>query len=656
MNFGRFEWLTILREPEPAVHLANVGPSVAYHTLTCPTCGWVDGDKRFENLAGRTEHRECWRCGARWGLPDEIRSFFSEEGISLPTVQIDFSNDNSNRLYRSDASLSSRFFELFMKISSLRLREGYDELISLTASSIDRFPHQIRTVRTVLEKMRGRAIIADEVGLGKTIEASLVMKELLLRGMARHILILTPAALVKQWQEELKSKFNEGFKTFQTRRLADDIPLRLICSYDTAKRRPVLLERIWDILILDEAHRLKNRNTAISKFVRKIKSSHVLGLSATPIENSLSDIWNLVDIVSPGRLGTVRTFRRNYAGSGRYPSVKEGSNPALRLALSDVMIRNRRDACGLQIPRRRAGIYYLSPSDAEKNLYTELSHFVKKEFKEIVLKHSPNQFHMLNLVILQRELMSSPRAVSRTLRKMAHRKEYPRDIQRRLQGFAEMAAGIQNPVKMKALTEMMGRYPGKQFVIFTEFVSTMEAITEILSGRGMIVFTLFGRLSSLQRSRVLSSFRNTPAAILVSTEAGSTGYNLQHCHHLINFDLPWNPMKVEQRIGRIDRIGQKEETLIINMVCRETIEEHVVNILAHKLRIFEMVVGETATILGNLKQARSFEQSITDIWLGSESDEAEEEAFMRLGDTIVASRESYKKSERASRQLDYIGA
>ena len=646
---GRFEWLSIpYREELPA---KSEESSTTFAAKACPGCGWIDGEQRFKTLSGEAGTRECWRCGMRWDLSVEVNSFFDEEQIKLPPIQVDVDPAESRRYYRCRLE-NPGFFHLHLQAQYITLQNGFGDLLCLdTLSGIFRLEHQTKTALTVLKKMRGRALLADEVGLGKTIEAGILIKELLIRGIAKKVLIMVPAGLCYQWQVELESKFGEHFQIFSGRQLKNE-DCRLIVSYDLAKRRKGLLDRHWDVLVLDEAHYLKNRSTAIYKYVKELKSRYLLALSATPVQNSLEELYSLINIVKPGRLGTIRAFKRAFVSKANPRNILKGREPVLKEILSEIMIRNRRDVCGLRLPRRRVGIYYVKPTAPEKELYACVSAYVKAEYKQEFLRETGVNAHMLSLIILQRELMSTPVAVRNTLLRIAHRPNYPETTRKRLHHFADMAAGITLPSKIQALKEILTQFKDQRFVVFTEFVASLNCLADHISAWGLPVFGISGKQNIKHRTQILTAFANTESAVLISTETGGVGLNLQFCNHLVNYDLPWNPQRIEQRIGRIDRIGQQhDDVYVFNLVCQDTVEEHVVDILAKKLRMFELVVGEINEVLGHMQKGKSFENLVARIWLRSTSKNQVNLAFTKLGTTVTDARARYDQIRSANSRL-----
>ena len=503
--------------------------------------------------------------------------------------------------------------------------------------------------------MRGQALLADEVGLGKTIEAGIIMKELLKRGLIKHILIITPASLMSQWQDELLMKFGEEFviaakeqdwaadkviTSFSRLRLPKDLQKSLHVKGETglsgAQR---ILQQDYDLLIIDEAHKLKHRATQRFKFVSRIQKKYVLMLTATPVHNNLTELYNLVTILKPGLLGTVRSFKRNFVASKDARRPKNEQH--LKTLLSGVMIRNRRSDVQIRFPARKSAIYHLALTEQERQLYETVSDYIRNEFKQ----QTRHQFHLLSLTTLQKELCSSSRAVKATLEKMAARDHYPEVTKARLQTFIDLANEITSNRKIEALVEILEKFPGK-FLVFTEFLQTMNYIKEHLDARGIRTQLFHGGLNLLQRRDAIRNFSKS-VRVLISTQTGGEGFNLQFCHQLVNYDLPWNPMMVEQRIGRLHRLGQQEDVSIFNFSINKTIEAHVLDLLSRKIRMFELVVGELDLILSSIEQKKTFEHTIQEIWFASKNDQEMQQQFNRFGERIAQARKEFEKIREA---------
>ncbi len=242
---------------------------------------------------------------------------------------------------------SSEWFNLRCSAERIALNPGFDRLITLDCNTIRELPHQIDVALRVLRRpMLGRAILADEVGLGKTIEAGIILKELAVRGLARRVLILAPASLVDQWQAELDTKFFERFDT-PTEPQDWRETQKGIVSYQRAispKTRREILKHRWDLVIVDEAHKVKNHTGATYQFLQEVDRNFVLLLTATPLQNNLRELYNLITLLRPGQLGTWSQFRKDYVQRG---DPRRARNPeALKELTSQVMIRTRRSSVG----------------------------------------------------------------------------------------------------------------------------------------------------------------------------------------------------------------------------------------------------------------------------------------------------------------------
>ncbi len=635
----RFEWLEIPPEHKPA-RKSTRGQDDIVPGKRCPVCAWLDEETALE----------CFRCGHLYNRSLQLTSAIEALGVSLPPRVIEGSQD-LGRFLQQPTPASLDLFNLRLRAEALRLSRGFDELICLEDITVDHYEHQLDTARRALREMRGRALLADEVGLGKTIEAGIVMKELIERGLAQTILVLTPASLTEQWREELETKFHESFTVLDAaanwHTLLQADTGRWIVSLDTAKqatRAHHLLGRDYDLLIVDEAHKLKNRATVAWRFVNQVRKRYALMLTATPVQNDLMELYSLVTILSPGHLGTVRNFKRQFfsQSDGRRPRNAR----ALRRLLNDVMIRNQRSKVSVRLPARRAAVYHLNLSPAEYDLYTGVTRYIRDEFRQ----ETGSKHLRLVLMALQRELCSSPAAVAGTLQKLVADPQYPPATRQRLAGFLELASGIRGSRKLDAVREIVGRFPGK-FLIFTEYRHTLDLIVNDLNAAGISTVGFHGGLNIHQKEAAIDAFSHH-ARVLVSTESGAEGRNLQFCHQLINYDMPWNPMRVEQRIGRLHRLGQKHEVSIFNLSSNATIESHVLDLLAYKIRMFELVIGELDLILGTLDSKKSFEDLVREAWEKSRDDNELAERMSAIGQTIQHARHEFESIRESSTLLN----
>ncbi|SET03640.1 DEAD/DEAH box helicase [Paenibacillus sp. NFR01] len=486
-------------------------------------------------------------------------------------------------------------------------------------------PHQIDTARKVLFEMSGRAILADEVGLGKTIEAGLVLKEYLVRGLVSKVLILVPASLVLQWVRELNAKFGiSAVAQKKSYSWGNDI---VVASMDTAKRDPhkeLLINGEFDMLIIDEAHKLKNKKSTNYQFVQQLRKKYCLLLTATPVQNDLSELFNLITLLKPGQLGNQGEFAANFVVDKRQPK----NEVQLRGELSKVMIRNRRGEGPVSFTKRNVRNIPLTLSDEEKTLYDGVTAFVKDQYQEA----DGNLSSMLSLVTLQREVCSSRDAVFITLVNLI--KKLPENSPRRdrMMELLQLIRGVKANTKAETAMELI-RTMNEKVILFTEYRATQEYLLNYFSERGLKCVAYSGGMNRGKKDWMMDLFRGR-AQVMIATEAGGEGINLQFCHHMINFDLPWNPMRVEQRIGRVHRLGQTNDVMIYNLSTNGTIEEHILHLLHEKINMFEMVIGGLDVILERFEAKESLEKSLYKIMLEASSDDELRSGLDRIGDSL----------------------
>ncbi len=536
----------------------------------------------------------------------------------------------------ADSSDDWADFQLRYEFTHLGLQQVFDELICLPhLREVDTYQYQVEAVRKVLKQFRGRVLLADEVGLGKTIEAGMVLKEYLLRGMAERVLILTPASLVKQWQEEMSLKFGISFATSHDSLLRRDPDVfwaqpRVIASIATA-RRPDHLARLaskaHDLVIVDEAHHVKNRATANWKLVDALQKRFLLLLSATPVQNTLVEIYNLLTLLKPGIFKTEKEFRANYMTSGQ--PRRPANSERLRDLMRDVMIRNTRSLVDVRLPPRHASTILLDPNEEEAALYQELSRLVQEAHRE-----GPTQ-RRLALRHLLASAGSTPTTAAESLGRFVASNEVGEawaKLRERYEGFS---AGS----KQSSLRQLLRRNAEEKKIVFVHHRATLAALQRLLRNEGLEFVVFEGSMSGREKDRAIEVFRDA-VPLLLSTESGGEGRNLQFCNTIINFDLPWNPMAIEQRIGRVHRIGQTRDVFVFNLVVRHTLEEHILKILDEKINMFELVVGEIGSILGQMDEDVDFSEMVFAAWM--ETTEAERErVFASLGDRLSDAKSRY---------------
>ncbi len=534
----------------------------------------------------------------------------------------------------------------------LSLSPGFDTLLSLSAvRNVQPLAYQQQTVRHVLRHLRGRALLCDEVGLGKTVEAGLIMMEYLLRGLVRRVLILAPPTLVEQWREEMYTKFNLNFITYDSAAFKSEpnpwntLP-HIIASLDTAKRenhRRQVLEAEYDLVIVDEAHHLKNSRTKAYQLVSHLKKKYILLLTATPVENDLGELFNLITLLLPGQLETAASFKRKYITRGNPLKVKNSAD--LKRLVREVMVRNRRSETGAIISQRRAEVIDVTLSQAEKAFYQRLTTFVRGYYTPGADKPAAGVNRFV-LKMLQREAGSSLEALVTTLDRMSANPEQPASLRRVFSTLAAQAREIKERSKADTLVRLLEQI-NDQVVVFTSFRETQRALSTLLRDRGFKIAELHGDMRRLEKEEQVQLFMGE-ARVLVATETGSEGRNLQFCRNLINYDLPWNPMRIEQRIGRIHRLGQTRNVYIYNLSASGTIESYILELLDAKINMFQLVVGELDMILGNLKEKREFEDIVMDIWSRYADEQELKQQMDTLGEELISAREHY----RAVKELD----
>jgi len=564
------------------------------------------------------------------------------------------------------APAARAWFELRREAEHVALVPGFDRLITLGGHAIKELPHQIDVAQRVLRQMGGRAILADEVGLGKTIEASIIYRELAIRGLARRTLILTPASLVGQWQGELEEKF---FQRFDTPTDPDDWQrvTRAIVSHDRARSRrhaEEILRHHWDLVIVDEAHKIKSHRGATYQFIEKIERDFILLLTATPLQNDLRELYNLITLLRPGQLGTWEEFRAAHlvAGDPRQPKDPE----ALRALTHAVMIRTRRASVvdDLDLPPRRPRHPEVKLTKAEADLYERTTQFLRRLYREGFVQHEEDEGEaeagsprrrtgkamvQLAMIHLRQRLCSSAKALAESLANLAEGERIKPEHRTIARQLAARARKVTTHAKLNVLTKILKETPDR-VVVFSDHRPTIELIEQRVKAlrppRTPIVY--WGALTTPERDKRIRAFHDDERSVLIATRAGSEGRNLQICNVLVNYDLPWNPMVIEQRIGRVHRIGQKREVHIVNLAAAGTIESYILQLLDKKIKLFELVVGELDLILGEFGGAQKFEVRLADEWLAAENDED----FERRVETLGLDLERSSAAGRAQEQLN----
>jgi len=557
------------------------------------------------------------------------------------------------------------WYELRRDAERLALVPGFDRLITLDANAIKSLPHQIDVARRVLRDMGGRAILADEVGLGKTIEASIIYKELAIRGLARRALILTPASLVGQWQGELEEKF---FERFDTPTDPDDWQgvSKAIISHDRARSRrhaEEILRHRWDLVIVDEAHKVKSHQGATYRFIEKIERDFILLLTATPLQNDLRELYNLITLLRPGQLGTWQEFKSEHLVSGDHRQPRDPE--ALRALTHEVMIRTRRSSVvdDLNLPPRRPRHPEVKLTRAEADLYQRTTDFLRRLYREGFIQPAEQEetedgaprrrtkkgILQLAVIHLRQRLCSSSRALAESLAHLAESERISPQYRVIAQQLAKRAERIKTHAKLDVLTKLLKETPDR-VVVFSDHRPTIQLIEERVKQLKRQPIVYWGAHSTSDRDKRIRAFHDDQRSVLIATRAGSEGRNLQFCNVLVNYDLPWNPMVVEQRIGRLHRIGQTRDVHIVNLAAAGTIESYILQLLDQKIKLFELVVGELDLILGEFGGAQEFEGRLAKEWLAAEN----EEDFARRVETMGADIEKSSAAGKEQEELNSL--
>lgn len=608
------------------------------------------------------------------------------------------------------------------ELTHRRRGDGIDRLgQSLFDASVDLNPHQIDAALFALQNPLSKGVIlADEVGLGKTIEAALVMAQYWAERQ-RRIIVVCPAVLRRQWAAELEEKFNLPSQVLDARTWKDqrkegvvdpfDQQVISIVSYNFAARMSDKLRIIpWDLVVIDEAHRLRNAHQESHLTGQAIKkafgSQKKLLLTATPLQNSLIELYGLSTIIDDQLFGDVKSFRRQYIHDG-------GDLVGLKKRVGEFTKRTLRRHVNeyIRYTERRPLTIPFQPTEDEIRLY----HLVSAYMQRMGTYGVPYQQRHLITLIARKLLASSTAAIIRTLERVIDRlKKLEKDEQAEenwlddliggddlegewfseaadeegqyrneetaekvnleklhaeiieLEQYVELAKRITVDAKSEALlsaieqgfVRMTSVGAERKAVIFTESRRTQDYLLQYLESRGYLgkVITFSGTNTSAgiqaiysrwlaehqgtanvtgsvaidKRTAIIDHFRND-AEILIATEAAAEGVNLQFCSLVINYDLPWNPQRVEQRIGRCHRYGQKHDVVVINFLNKKNeADKRVLELLSDKFHLFDGLFGASDEVLGRIESGVDFERRIAEIYNECRSEQEITQAFDAL--------------------------
>ncbi|OYT64297.1 helicase [Candidatus Bathyarchaeota archaeon ex4484_205] len=606
--------------------------------------------------------------------------------------------------------------EVFLSLEAIRFRCAslFDPLLAMNTSKIDPLPHQIEAVYGyVLKLPRIRFLIADDAGAGKTIMAGLIIKELKLRGLAKRILIVVPGHLKDQWRREMKEKFKEEFvlidRGFVDSHYSENVWEKydqVITSMDFAKRKeriPELLSANWDLVVVDEAHKMsahvhgkkvsKTKRYKLGEVLSK-NSEHLLFLTATPHSGDTESFRLFLDLLAKGFFATQEILEE---------SVRSGDNP--------LFIRRRkedlRDFEGRPLfPPRKVKTVTFSLSDGERRLYSDLSRYVTEQYNKSrsLRKDEKRRNVVFALIILQRRMASSTYALLKSLKRRKEKLEeivksgiveHPTipleedieiedysegerwEIESKLESLsasetieelkkeimaidqlieeAEEILKREREVKLEKLRKILESIGDEKIIVFTESRDTLEYLVEKIKSWGYSVNYIHGGMRLEERVKAEKVFKNE-TQVLVATEAAGEGINLQFCHLMVNYDLPWNPNRLEQRMGRIHRYGQQREVHIFNMVTKDTREGQVLSKLLEKLKEIEKAYGSDKVfdVIGEIIPGRRIEQLIVEAVTNSRTmDEILKELDFEVDEKYISEIKSKLGESLATEFIDY---
>lgn len=564
------------------------------------------------------------------------------------------------------AAKDARDYDLHLGSAEWALSSALDinrleDFQSLPLPNVEPFAHQVDNAILFFRRLAPRGLIADDVGLGKTVTAGLIARELLERGRIESLLVVCPKSLVEQWQEELDSKF--GIKAV-TAVGGDFSGLERhpfwITSYHTARSRiDTIRARKFDLLILDEAHALRNLYGAqappqvakvFEQLMRDDSVRYCVMLTATPIQNRLWDMFSLLEVLrapQPNPLGTPDAFRLNYIADAAARQLRRGTQEEFRRRVADATIRTRRADTRLLFPEREVRTERLTALPEERE-YIDAALNVILQFPKLVqITHA-------------RTLMSSPWAAAAPFEREAVKPGINPAEREKFLALSRRGRAIAASAKVQAVVKLVQAsaqgVPGR-LIVFTQRLETLQHLAAALREAGFERHIAIVQGGEAQANlRAIRDFMAEPAGrpILLSTDTGAVGLNLQAGNIVVNYDLPWNPMLIEQRIGRVQRLGQKARKVIVhNLVLGGTIEDHIVVRLMEKLELFTQAIGEMEELLelcGYDEDSRSFDQVIMDLIRKAAEQRDVEEDLRRMEESRQIASTRMREMREATEQ------
>lgn len=485
----------------------------------------------------------------------------------------------------------------------------------------------------------GRAVLADDMGLGKTIQGVGVAELLARQAGAAKVLVICPASLKSQWRIEIRRFSNRpcqlilGAKKDRAA-LYDNACFFTICNYEQVLRDILFIEKVsWDLIILDEGQRIKNWETKTSRIIKSLQSPFALVLSGTPLENRLDDLYSVVEFIDHRRLGPAFRFfntHRVLDESGKLLGYK--NLDSLRRRLAPVLLRRTRSQVIKQLPPRTTTVVRIRPTDEQLALENTHRMIVSAILKKKYLTE-------MDLIRLQKALLMCRMAADSTFL-----------VDKQGPGYSS---------KLKELSELLGQLKeeeDRKIVLFSEWTTMLDMIESILDEHGLKYVRLDGSIPQKKRQALIHQFQNDPACkLFITTNAGSTGLNLQAANTVINVDLPWNPAVLEQRIGRAHRMGQSRPVQVYLLITEDTIEENLLATLSakHELALAALDPDSELDTVALQTGMEALKKRL-EILLGQKPDAPEDESEKNRIEQEAAALARRKKVAQAGGQL--IGA
>lgn len=575
---------------------------------------------------------------------------------TLKFNKLQYSNDKEEyKLYKS--ALEWNLIEpiVINNEKDIKSRQDWEGLL-------EPYHHQVNNLITFCKRLPV-TLISDDVGLGKTISAGLIVSELMARGHIQKILVICPKILIPQWDEELKTKFNIDSVEVTGKKILNVSPPKdfgaVITTYQTAS---LYLDRLgkrgFDMLILDEAHKLRNlygvpQTPQVAIQFKKALSErmfrYVLMLTATPIHNRLWDIYSLIELLTIARghdnpFGKEGIFAQNFISDSRTKArqLNLAMKDEFRSIVYSYMSRTRRDDVELLFPERVVHSHKVEQTPEE----IEIFELIKEPIQSLPF--------FVQISVLQ-AYVSSPYALAKQLENSAKKENFPLEVAGKVRNIVKKMKTI---AKLNGLSILINKLKKEQgvnwrIVIFTERRETQTAIEDLLEKQGITCGIINGD-SAIRNREAIERFRNTPpdAHVIVSTRAGSEGVNLQSANVLVNFDLPWNPMIVEQRIGRVQRLASEHAKVsIFNVILKDTFEEYIVGRLMEKLQMASHAIGDIeslleATSLNGEDDDKGIEEKIRELVMASIEGKDMNEATRLIAKSVDDAKLKLEKEEK----------